>query len=233
MPVANAGIGGYGIDQSFLMLRRQLPRLFPRMAIFSFVSADIDRSALSIYGGAHKPYFLITDGVLKPKNLPVPEYSLTPGHLGRLRYYLGWSFFLDWLMESLGRTEFWRSRTMEFRPSGADGFSVSCRLMEELAHIQASSKIPVVLFPQYTFSDVESAPPHLASLVECGRTHGLHVIDPMLDLRRRHAQAADKKLFGEMYWLLPGDPHHSPAGEELMAEILARELTRLGLLVPP
>lgn len=69
-PVLNLGVGGFGVDQSFLKFR-QTVRLFENpLVLFGVLTYDLDRSVLSIRTH-QKPYFLLDDGDLVLQNTPV------------------------------------------------------------------------------------------------------------------------------------------------------------------
>src|SRR5262249_52895502 len=71
--VINAAVGGWGTDQIVTRAEQLIPRLTPRAIVASFTSGDPQRDQYSVYGGLHKSYFKIDNGVLVPMNLPVPK----------------------------------------------------------------------------------------------------------------------------------------------------------------
>jgi hypothetical protein len=54
-PVANAGVFGYGIDQSVLRAERLAPQLHPRAIVLGFIPDDIGRVNISVRTGVEKP----------------------------------------------------------------------------------------------------------------------------------------------------------------------------------
>lgn len=75
--VVNGGVGGYGVDQSFLRARRLLDSNRFRTLIFSFIPGDIERGEKSVLYHMGKPYFDIKDGRVTQENVPVPAPNLT------------------------------------------------------------------------------------------------------------------------------------------------------------
>jgi hypothetical protein len=66
----NYGIGNYGVDQIFLLLRNSLDHFQNPFVIVSILTQDIDRSALSVRIG-QKPYFELMDGELVLRGVPI------------------------------------------------------------------------------------------------------------------------------------------------------------------
>jgi hypothetical protein len=56
-PVVNAGVFGYGIDQSVLRAERLLPQIRPRALVLGFMPDDINRVNIAVRTGVEKPYF--------------------------------------------------------------------------------------------------------------------------------------------------------------------------------
>lgn len=70
--VVNAGVSGYGLDQSVLRLSRVIHKIEPDLVILSLIYDDIPRSELSRRVHS-KPYFRLVDGDLRVFNQPVPQ----------------------------------------------------------------------------------------------------------------------------------------------------------------
>jgi lysophospholipase L1-like esterase len=69
--VINAGVSGYGLDQSVLRMVYLIDRLKPDLVILSLIYDDIARCQLGrrIH---YKPYFILEEGSLHLRNHPVP-----------------------------------------------------------------------------------------------------------------------------------------------------------------
>ena len=73
--VVNAGVSGYGTDQSMLLARRLLPTLHPAALVLVFDPAT-DRAANQANespGGHYKPYFVLDDTTLVLRGQPAPQ----------------------------------------------------------------------------------------------------------------------------------------------------------------
>jgi hypothetical protein len=80
--VLNLGVPAYGVDQAYLRYEKDARKWNPKIAIFSFISHDLDRT-MNVYPFLafptwdptfSKPRFIIRDGVLTRMNVP----PLTP-----------------------------------------------------------------------------------------------------------------------------------------------------------
>lgn len=66
----NYGVGGYGVDQIYLLSREVIPMYDDPIVIFGMMTRDMDRSILKFRTG-QKPYFEIADGQLELKGVPM------------------------------------------------------------------------------------------------------------------------------------------------------------------
>ena len=66
----NCGVGGYGIDQIYLLFKETVDSFNNPFVIFSMLTTDMDRSMLYARDG-QKPYFVITDNGLELKGVPI------------------------------------------------------------------------------------------------------------------------------------------------------------------
>ena len=222
IPVLNGGVGGYGIDQIYMRLKSLLTEHKPRLAIFSFINGDLERSELQIYSGTAKPYFSIQDGQLILKNVPVPVFRPGPRELGWLRQIFGYSHAIDILFLKLGKAAFWRHTFLQQRANdGADGTRIGCLIMKELKRLEKKHNVPIVIFSQYTFRDIQSKPEAQKKVLKCAEDHGLSILDSYKYLYPLYDAAEDKKGFGESFWRMPDDPHHSVKGDRLNARQLS------------
>ncbi|MEI6632706.1 MAG: hypothetical protein WCP22_02680 [Chlamydiota bacterium] len=92
----NYGVGGYGMDQSYLLLRESIDLYDNPFVIFSMYWENIDRNLLSVRTG-QKPYFRMVDGTLCLQGVPINSDSeaffmdnppAIPSYLWRLLLYL-------------------------------------------------------------------------------------------------------------------------------------------------
>ena len=70
----NYGVGGYGIDQIYLLLKESLPKYANPIVILGMLTTDLDRSMLKVRD-AQKPYFEIEGNELELKGTPITQTS--------------------------------------------------------------------------------------------------------------------------------------------------------------
>lgn len=66
----NYGVGGYGVDQIYLLFNEAAGRFKDPFIIFSMLTVDLDRSMLKVRD-AQKPYFELTENGLILKGVPI------------------------------------------------------------------------------------------------------------------------------------------------------------------
>ncbi len=75
--VLNLGVSGYGTDQCFLLVQKFFERYDPDAVIYLFSETDIhDNSVNFNYRAYYKPYYVLTDGKLELRGVPVPRASV-------------------------------------------------------------------------------------------------------------------------------------------------------------
>lgn len=102
-PVVNAAAGGYGVDQIVLRAESLLDVLQPKIVVMSYLVDDIARNGFRSYG-AEKPYFIVRDGYLIQRNVPVPTFSESR-NLGTALSVLGYLYSVDWYLRWAGYSE--------------------------------------------------------------------------------------------------------------------------------
>jgi hypothetical protein len=70
----NYGVGGYGVDQIYLLLNETVDLYDNPFIVFSLLTTDIDRCMLPVRD-AQKPYFIVTDSGLKLQGVPITMSS--------------------------------------------------------------------------------------------------------------------------------------------------------------
>jgi hypothetical protein len=66
----NYGVGGYGLDQEYLLLRESLPLYDNPILFLGLMTGDLDRALMRVRG-RQKPIFEFNDGVLTLANVPI------------------------------------------------------------------------------------------------------------------------------------------------------------------
>lgn len=75
--VLNFGVSGYGTDQCYLLIQKYFDRYRPDAVIYMFSDTDVrDNSVNFNYGAYYKPYYVLADGKLELRGVPVPRSSV-------------------------------------------------------------------------------------------------------------------------------------------------------------
>lgn len=181
--VLNAGVPGYGIDQTVLRAERLVPLYKPETLIVGLIADDVDRARMHILWGLRKPYFEIANGALVLRNVPLPEPELDP-KLDPLRAVLGYSYLMDVTMRRLGYMAWWRrGQPSHVEPAHDYGDKVACLLMGRLAALRDRYGVKIVLVAQYSPQAWETAAFQrkevgvIKAVAACARAQGLDTID--------------------------------------------------------
>jgi hypothetical protein len=70
----NYGVGGYGLDQIYLLMRETLGLYADPIVVFGALTEDVDRTVLKVRVG-QKPYFELEDGELVLRGVPITAAS--------------------------------------------------------------------------------------------------------------------------------------------------------------
>jgi hypothetical protein len=229
-PVLNAGVFGYGIDQSVLRAERVATQRRPRAVVLGFIPDDIDRSTMSIRTGVEKPYFeLDARGELVLRNVPTSRARPRIEDLGWVRSVLGYSYLADSLMRRLGKGDVWYVggfRTVWVRRDPARAVELSCKLLARLDGFARENDLPFLAVAEYAAPHVyggSNARNELAqtrALLDCARAQGVEVLDLLPALTAERAR--DPGRFSTLYARI----HHSSAGNRFVAERIAEAMGR-------
>jgi hypothetical protein len=228
--VANAGVFGYGLDQSVLRAERLAPQLKPWAIVVSFIYGDVRRTQLIQRTGVEKPYFEVVDGALALRNVPPSEFRPRIEQIGLARTTLGYSYLVDFAMRRAGLTGWWYGGGFPQVQVHDDGPVVACLLMRRLKALEAESGAKVLVVAQYlTRNFLEPSSPksveELAGtrqLLDCARDNGLQTIDTHDRLRGLF----DKDPSGFISTLFL-QSHMSAEGNAIVAEMVADGLAEM------
>jgi GDSL-like lipase/acylhydrolase family protein len=221
--VINAGVSGYGLDQSVLRAEKVATgHGRPLSAIVvSFIADDIRRTEMSRQWGANKPYFDIApngaDDRLVLRNVPVPPRPDPAATLTLWQRTFGRSFLVDFALRRLQLMHDWFGDHVRVHAEG-DGERIACLLTGRLAELQRISGARVLLMAQYdpvVWQDAAFAAEQrrlTEGVLRCGQRAGLDVLDTFEPL----ARAEPKQLYG--VW------HMNDAGNRLIASLVAAAL---------
>lgn len=223
-PVANAGVFGYGLDQSVLRAERLAPALSPWAIVVAFKHEDILRTELVQRAGVEKPYFELVEGQLQLRNSPPQKFHPRIAQLGVLRTAAGYSYLADVAMRGFGFTDWWYAGGLTEVRAHQDGASVSCLLMRRLRALEEATGARVLVVAQYVaraFTDPTSpaTQSELAGsrqLLDCAETQGLATIDTY-DAWAEPAARNQSAFLSRMFLR----SHMSPAGNQAVADAVA------------
>jgi hypothetical protein len=218
LPVDNAAVPAFAVDQIVMRAEQLLPVMRPRLLLLGFTRLSIDWNGLALHT-MPKPYFTVDRGELSVHNVPVPTFREADPFeplIGALAY----SHVLDRVMDRLDPGGFY-SRLV---PAPNDPVDVSCRLLRRLKLKADEQGLAVGVVTEIGRNEVlgsDRPPAPLTSVEECARGAGYRVISTFDGFKQ--ASVADFERFRTLY-LAGGYPHYSPRGNRLVAEIVAGAL---------
>ncbi len=226
--VLNAGVSGYGLDQTVLRAEKIVPEKQPAAVIVSFIADDVRRTEMRRQWSAEKPYFVIENGALVLRNVPVPPQPDPRTTLGFWQRTLGYSFLVDFVLRRLGLLHDWYGDHARAQPAGT-GEKIACLLTGRLAELQRRSGTPILVVAQYdpvVWQDASFAAEQrrlTEGVLRCSRENGLQVLDTFDALAANDGKGKPATLYGQ--W------HMNDAGNRLVARLIAAELA--GRHIPP
>jgi len=212
--VLNAGVSGYGFDQSVLRAEKLASGRTLSTIVVSFIADDVRRTEMRRLWGAEKPYFDIAEDRLVLRNVPVPPRPDPRTTLSIWQRTLGYSFLVDFVLRRLDLLHNWFGDHLRVHAEG-DGERIACLLTGRLAELQRISGARVLLMAQY--DPVVWQKPEFAAeqhrltqgVLRCGKQAGLDVLDTFDAM----SKATPTSLYG--LW------HMNDAGNKLVASLIA------------
>lgn len=225
-PVVNAGVPGYGLDQTVLRAERLAERLKPGLLVVSFIADDVARTELSRAWGRSKPYFELRGDALELRNVPVPPNPAPASYLPAWEYWIGWSALATVVRNRLiaDQHEYFRDHIRAL-PRGS-GEQLACALMKRLAGIGT----PTLVVAQYDptgWEHKEHGPETLRisrHVLKCADEAGLATLDLFRPLDESVARHGLEELYGHHV------EHHNSAGNRFTSEHIVAELKRRRML---
>jgi hypothetical protein len=211
--VINAGVFGYGFDQSFLRARELIQKQQVDVLILGLIPDDIQRCQLSQRSGAEKPYFQIEKGRLQLHNQPVP--APTGLDVGTFKEVTGYSFFFYKMMRK-AFPAYWLEGSLS-RAVNTQGEEISCLLIREMARITRERAIHFVLLIQYEQDPPDSSLELIDRLLHCVNSVPVQVVDLRADLLAIKKQ--DPKNYKGLF-----NSHMTASGNRFVALTLWRAL---------
>jgi hypothetical protein len=198
-PVANSGVGGYGVDQMVLRAEQLIPILKPETVVVDIVLENILITGQSV-NGRPKPYFKVEDGRLVHHNYPVPKFDPPVGILDVAKELLGYSYGLHRILGTYARDFWYTFDGQTFQKADNDEVEVSCKLLERLHAFTEERGIRLILSMQYggEFANTSDKRPEFAEmLLACAHARGIQTVDEFDALKqlRQHAPETFKALY--------------------------------------
>lgn len=229
-PVVNAATGAWASDQIVLRAEGLIANLAPKTIVVSFLDQDVLRAEFSVYGGGSKPYFLVEEGRLVPKNHPVPKFGEDVANasrgIGLTLAVLGYSHLMDWTMTRLGVD--WWLQVQPYLKAPNDPAQVSCLLLERLKRETAARGIRLIFILQWGGNEIsqwDSRPAYAVNVLTCAAQSNIQTIDTWDPLRAVFAQGPDKlKALYVMHQDNTLYGHMSAKGNRFVADLIATAL---------
>lgn len=222
--VLNAGVGGYGLDQSIMRAEQLIPILAPSAVVVGALDQDILRVGYSRYG-APKPYHTIdTSGALKLHNVPVERSGNKQSNGSFVINLVAHSFVLDYLLSSFTVGWYAPASDHSYKRVNIDEVQISCALLARLKSLLDIRNTPgyfVMQYGGYVISAGQPRPAFAVSVLKCAAQFGYHIVDEYDQLRAVATESVDE--FKTLYVMGPGGEygHMSSAGNHVVAQMIA------------
>ena len=213
----NAGVSGYGLDQTVLRAVQQVPEVKPAALVLVFIADDLRRSEMSRVWGAEKPYFEPTGQTLTLRNVPVAPSPSPSASLDLWQRLFGWSVLVDTILRHKGWQYEWSIDHVRVLPRGA-GAAMACPLLKRLAGLDVPTLV-VAEYDPYVWKNAEYAGEQRRlsrSVLDCARAAGLGALD-LFD-------AIDEGVRRDGYAAMFRTSHPGPLGHRIAAERIAEAL---------
>lgn len=215
--VLNAGVSGYGLDQTVLRAEELIRQYRPSTLIVSFIPADIARCEMMVYY-SYKPCFEIQANRLVIRRDHMPEVLPRPSGFKRV---LRHSVLAHALMSRVA-PRWWLQTYREVR-AHRQGLPVACLLMARVADLALEEGLRVLVLGQPESTMVwqyDRQDALVSKVLNCARDHGLVSLNLVRDYRLLLQSNPDvhDRFFN------PAGVHMSPEGNAWVAEKIREKL---------
>ena len=220
-PVLNAGVFGYGVDQSYLRMKILAEIYEPTIIVFGLIPNDIERCELSERTAASKPYFEASNNSLILHDEHVIQRP--PVEINNsIRQLLGYSFFVHAGMNHFLPT-YWILDSWRNIEAHKEGEKVTCLIFKELAgYLEQYPHIRnLYLLVQYNDSTSAERRDKITRVLNCVNHPRIQVIDlwdVFADYKKNDNQQYQQFFHG----------HMTKKGNHLVASILAEAVRKNG-----
>jgi hypothetical protein len=220
VPVINAAIGSYGIDQMMLRAEMLLPVVRPKVVVLGSEQA-IGLVGYSSFAWS-KPYFTLQDGKLVQHNDPVPPPGADRKQVRRLKRILGYSYLADQLMTKYDPLYWFSDADKQWTRVPIDEADVSCALLKRLkADVEAQDARLIVLLQHGGDANIKGELERDVLVARCAKAMGITVVDEYETL---HVLAQNPQEFASLYHRAnPSAPygHMTAKGNRIVAGLVA------------
>jgi hypothetical protein len=210
----NLGVGGYGVDQSYLRYKRDGRPFQHDVHLFTFITEDFRRMRNEQFGFYGKPTLHLEEGVLTVKNVPVFRQSYLVRFLTNLSNQSGRLRSIELGKGVLRRI--WNPSTQQGVMSDDEVRSLAVRVIEELQRLnrEKQSVLVLVYLPIATDYYNTSSDTWRRHFSSAARERGI----PFLDLVENFRSLPPEKV--EHFYIRPWDGHLSPTGNQYVAKLI-------------
>ena len=218
----NAGVFGFGLDQTVMRAEQLIPQYRPDLLIVGLIQDDILRNRLKMRTGVYKPYFTVKDGKLVLHRVPKEK---PPNSISLERRIGGYSLLVHTIMLRVDKA-YWLHGLDKFnymkRVETAQDrdVEVSCLLFDRLAGLRKEYGCEVLVLFQYVKNEHKN---RFARIKPCVERAGLVLVDLEQTLDRISRE--DKEKYESLF-----DSHMTAPGNRLVAEVLIERINETGLL---
>lgn len=225
--IVNAGVPGYGLDQTVLRSEKLVATVRPAALIVSFIADDVHRLEMSLMWGRGKPYFVLAaDDRLELRNVPVPPNPRIGSKLPLWERIFGWSILADVVRARLLYDQHeWFGDHVRALPQGM-GERLVCPLMKRLAAIGVPTLVVAQYDPDMWLDKTRGPEERRVSrhVLGCAAEAGLATLDLFEPIDQTVRARGIRSLYGY------NSEHHNADGNRLAAERIAAELERRKML---
>ena len=225
--IVNLGVFGYGTDQEAIHLERNALRFAPDMVVLAVSAGDLSDVMSSVNAGAAKPFCRISRGRFTINNIPVPPSTpLLSNRSLKSRFkvalYRHSHLFRFMLGRVLALNPYMTDTVREMNEG--EGFTVMVEIIKGMERVCREGRIAfkVLLISHGEWieglkRDRSAQIGYYGALKQALTAAGIEVIDPTDDFAAWQ---------GEPLFFPQDKVHLTPAGNALVAGILARGIVR-------
>lgn len=214
--VVNGGVCGYGIDQSYIRLKKLLKKYNPDIILFGFTPDDIRRCGLSVYIRVPKPYFSINDNKLVLHDNHIAEDAIRKND-GVIRRVFGYSLFVHKVMRRIF-PQYWLQGSWRSTKINKNEIDVAKAILKKLNSI-ADNNVKIYMVVQYLANPIENDYKRVENVLSVVDLDRVNIIDSRNVLNK--LRTSDFNKFRSLYY-----KHMTSVGNKFMADIIYNEIKK-------